>query len=521
MTTKKSFLRKALAAAVFGALVLPVSSLASPASAATPTIEKPWSTTFLVGGSAPVKGLSIKGWGDKTVLVAVGAIATGSASAKAYLSVDNFDIVTTRSAGWEYKSDVATQKASNNGAGLETLQFYGPEAIVNQMLARLVVTTTAGTTGVEIKTMTTEYKKGLLYYMRTEHFYQLVVPIRESVQANGVGAAAQIVDTSFTWAQAKAAAEASTERGQKGYLATITSVEENEYVTSRISPDGVGAARNIWLGGTTTDTNYEWKWVGGPEKDVVFYKGCETSNTRAGTSPTYHGFSDGEPNNFGFGNPKCSTTELRESCLLTNNKDAKVLGEWNDFPCELTRYPGFGAPESQGYVIEYGDKTIGGAFVGVFTSSSKLTRAVPPAKPALVQSLARQIGKFKTSVLSFGKKKRAKSEVKLQVLEKGDYLIRVLNCGTKFSWKCSGLRLRDGSAINGQKLNLNPRDTSALGSFTLKKDARSVTFTLVTYSGKTYVDKPVVVLYRVIKNTDGTKFYLRQDIPSNWRLALK
>ena len=514
MTTKKSFLRKALAAAVFGALVLPVSSLASPASAATPTIEKPWSTTFLVGGSAPVKGLSIKGWGDKTVLVAVGAIATGSASAKAYLRVDNFDILTTQSAGWEYKSDVATQKASNNGAGLETLQFYGPEAIVNQMLARLVVTTTAGTTGVEIKTMTTEYKKGLLYYMRTEHFYQLVIPIRESVQANGVGAAAQIVDTSFTWAQAKAAAEASTERGQKGYLATITSVEENEYVTSRISPDGVGAARNIWLGGTTTDTNYEWKWVGGPEKDISFYKGCEPStSTRTGTSATYHAFTDGEPNNWASNSDMCNTTTLTESCLLTNNVRATKLGEWNDMPCNNGN--------SQGYVIEYGDKTIGGDFKGVVTSSSKLTRAVPPAKPALVQSLARQIGKFKTSVLSFGKKKRAKSEVKLQVLEKGDYLIRVLNCGTKFSWKCSGLRLRDGSAINGQKLNLNPRDTSALGSFTLKKDARSVTFTLVTYSGKTYVDKPVVVLYRVIKNTDGTKFYLRQDIPSNWRLALK
>lgn len=521
MTTNKSFLRKALAAAVFGALVLPVSSLASPVSAATPTIEKPWSTTFLVGGSAPVKGLSTKGWGNKTVLVAVGAVATGSASAKAFLRVDNFDIITTPSAGWEYKSDVATQKASNNGAGLETLQFYGPEAIVNEMLARLIVTTTAGTTKVEIKTMATEYKKGLLYYMRTEHFYRLVIPIRENAQANSVGTAAtQIVDTSFTWMQAKAAAEASTELGQKGYLATITSVEENEYVTSRISPDGVGAARNIWLGGVNTDTNYEWKWAGGPEKDVVFYKGCETSNTRAGTSPTYHGFSDGEPNNFGFGNPNCSTTELRESCLLTNNKDANVLGEWNDFPCELTRYPGFGASESQGYVIEYGNKPIGGEFKGVVTSSSKLTRAVPPARPALVQRLARQIGKFKTNVLSFGKKKRAKSEVRLQVLEKGDYLIRVLNCD-KREYRCSGLRLRDGSAINGQKFNLNPQIADSLGSFTLKKDARSVTFTLVTYSGKKYVDKPVVRLYRVIQNTDGTKFYLWQDVPSNWKLALK
>ena len=84
-------------------------------------------------------------------------------SATAYLRVDNFNF-TNSDYGWGYKSDLETQKASNNGAGLETLQFYGTESMVNAILTRLTVTTIAGITGVEIKTMTTNYKEGFIYF---------------------------------------------------------------------------------------------------------------------------------------------------------------------------------------------------------------------------------------------------------------------------------------------------------------------------------------------------------------------
>jgi hypothetical protein len=509
MTTKKSFLRKALVAVVSGALVAPVFSLASPVSAATPSIQKPWSSTFLVGGSAPVNGLYTKGWGAKKVLVAVGAVATGSASAKAYLRVDNFNF-TNSDYGWGYKSDLETQKASNNGAGLETLQFYGTEPMVNAILARLTVTTTAGTTGVEIKTMATEYKEGLIYFPKDEHFYKFVKPLK----ADGT------LNDKLKWSEAKAAAEASTELGLTGYLATIASADENEFVTSRISPDGRNPARNVWLGATVTDTNYDWKWSAGPDKDISFYKGCESSTTtRTGTSSTYHAFSAGEPNNYFDQNTKCGTTAITEGCLLTNNKETSKLGEWNDFPCDLAG----NYPKSEGYVIEYGNKAVGGAFVGVYTLSSKLTRAVPAAKPTFLQTIARQIGKFQNKVNSATKIVKNKktinfksitSSFKLKVIEKGNYEIYV-KVRTKMpsGYLISGVTLRDGSTVNGVPIKQN--------RFTIKKNSLTTNFKLNLRSGKSGVGTPVIYLYKVTKNPDGTTSVKRQDIPSNWKIALK
>lgn len=503
MTTKKSFLRKALVAAISGALILPAFSLADPASAAVKKITKPWSTTFLVGGTAPVRGVSVSGWNTGSVLVSVGAIATGSATANAYLRYNNkFFILEQFGLKWGYKSDIGTQKASNNGAGLGTLQFYGPQSLVNAVLDNLEVTTSTGTTGVEIKVMATDYKEGLIYFPKTEHFYKFVQPLK----ADGT------LNNKLKWSEAKTAAEASKELGLTGYLATIASASENDFVTSRITPDGINAARNVWLGATVTDTNYDWKWSGGPEKDISFYKGCESSaSTRTGTSATYHAFSNGEPNNYFSSTDKCSTTTLTEGCLLTNNRESVLLGEWNDFPCDLAG----DYPKSEGYVIEYGNKAVGGNFVGVYTASAKLTRPVPPARPTLVQTIARQLGSVKNVFAKFGKKSRGTSTVKVKILEKGKYRIyahtwEVTRSG---SAKRVGLEIREGSTVNGVAIKNN--------RFTIRKNSKTTTISLNISSGKTGARQPSIILVREVKNRDGTITSTRQDIPSNWKVALK
>lgn len=510
MTTKKTFLKKALVVALSGALVAPAISSASPASAAAKGIQKLWSTTFLVGGTAPVQGLFVTGWKNDSVLVSVGAIATGSATANAHLRYNN-RITGLEQFGlkWGYKSDTDTQTASNNGAGLDTLQFSGPQSIVNVVLGNLEVTTTAGTAGVEIKAMATDYKEGLIYFPKTEHFYKFVQPMRERVVVNGVSSSATMeVNTSFTWSQAKTAAEASTELGLTGYLATVASAEENDFVTSRISPDGVKAAKNVWIGGSTANTNYEWKWSGGPEKDIIFYKGCETSaTTRTGSSPTgYHGFNGDEPNNWASVSDLCNSTTLTEGCLLTNNKRATKLGEWNDMPCNN------GA--SEGYVIEYGNKTVGGDFVGIYTSSAKLIRPVPPTKPTLVETLARKIGSFKNAFAKFGKKSRGTSTVNVKILEKGTYRIYAYTWEVKAgSLKRVGLSIREGSKVNGVAIKNN--------RFTIRRNSKTTTITLNINSGKTGVRQPTVTLIRDVKNRDGSITSTRQDIPSNWKIALR
>ena len=56
--------------------------------------------------------------------------------------------------------------------------------MVNAILARLTVTTIAGITGVEIKTMTTNYKEGFIYFPKIEHFYKFVKPLKAQFLAD-------------------------------------------------------------------------------------------------------------------------------------------------------------------------------------------------------------------------------------------------------------------------------------------------------------------------------------------------
>ncbi|MDB2425647.1 prepilin-type N-terminal cleavage/methylation domain-containing protein [Litoricolaceae bacterium] len=71
------------------------------------------------------------------------------------------------------------------------------------------------------------------------------------------------------WTQSETAAEGSTYCGLQGYLATITSREENDFIFSRFIQDD-GSPLAGWIGGSDADNEGEWKWRGGPEDGVIF-----------------------------------------------------------------------------------------------------------------------------------------------------------------------------------------------------------------------------------------------------------
>ncbi|MGG7565725.1 C-type lectin domain-containing protein [Rhodovulum sp. DZ06] len=102
------------------------------------------------------------------------------------------------------------------------------------------------------------------------HWYELITP------AAGV-----------TWAQAQAAAEATSVAGAIGHLATITSAEEWAFVDGTVNPTGARA----WLGGTDDaafgTVEGAWIWAVGPE---------------AGDAFTFTAWGVGEPNNSGTEN---------------------------------------------------------------------------------------------------------------------------------------------------------------------------------------------------------------------------
>lgn len=68
------------------------------------------------------------------------------------------------------------------------------------------------------------------------------------------------------FAAARAAALASSHLGLQGYLATITSAQEQAFIESSFPfLVGFGATGHAWLGGSDAAVEGEWRWLDGPE----------------------------------------------------------------------------------------------------------------------------------------------------------------------------------------------------------------------------------------------------------------
>ena len=62
-------------------------------------------------------------------------------------------------------------------------------------------------------------------------------------------------------------ASAKTYYGLQGYLATITSADENTFIKDKI-PSNIEWS---WIGGSDNELENTWKWITGPETDTIFY----------------------------------------------------------------------------------------------------------------------------------------------------------------------------------------------------------------------------------------------------------
>ncbi|GAB1388048.1 MAG: hypothetical protein AMXMBFR78_07360 [Rubrivivax sp.] len=89
----------------------------------------------------------------------------------------------------------------------------------------------------------------------------------------------------YTWDEAYADAPTRSWMGLTGYMATVTSQAEQNFL---IAAFGIGGA---WLGGNDRATEGTWQWVNGPEAGQTFYI------AGAGSQPGYSNWNTGEPNN--------------------------------------------------------------------------------------------------------------------------------------------------------------------------------------------------------------------------------
>ncbi|NDW01134.1 PD40 domain-containing protein [Salipiger sp. PrR002] len=138
----------------------------------------------------------------------------------------------------------------------------------------------------------------------------------------------QYVEGPLTWAEAKAEAESRSHLGLPGYLATITSAEENDFILAMTSP-------NVWAGGTDERVEGVWEWATGPEAGEVFW-------TRSSGALTYADWGGSEPNNAWSEPPG-------EDYLTVHSLYA--TGTWADNGVPPNPNQAFG------YVVEYSDLT--------------------------------------------------------------------------------------------------------------------------------------------------------------------
>lgn len=146
----------------------------------------------------------------------------------------------------------------------------------------------------------------------------------------------ELVQEAVLHDEARVAAAASTFNGQTGYLVTITSQQENDFIVNQFNDD-IDAF--VWFGATDRvvdgATEGNWRWVAGPEAGTQFWTGGVGGSV---TAPfNYANWGPAEPNNFGNGE---NVAGINLGPLSAGNTDTGQWGDTND-------------GVRLGYIIEY------------------------------------------------------------------------------------------------------------------------------------------------------------------------
>ena len=151
------------------------------------------------------------------------------------------------------------------------------------------------------------------YLPATQHFYQYI-PQR-----------------GITWSAARDAAASKKLYNLQGYLATITSKVENDFIWKKTKGTG-------WIGASDQETSGDWKWVTGPEKGNLFWRGNYTGGPVNGA---YSNWNRNEPNDMGG--------EYYAHITF----GVGIESSWNDLNNSGSSNPD-DVYHPQGYLIEYG-----------------------------------------------------------------------------------------------------------------------------------------------------------------------
>ncbi|MDP1826249.1 MAG: IPTL-CTERM sorting domain-containing protein [Archangium sp.] len=163
-----------------------------------------------------------------------------------------------------------------------------------------------------VRQITFSLSSSSLFFPTTGHYYEFVSA------------------SSITWTAAKTAAEGRTYFGLQGYLVTVTSAGENDFIRSKLVGTGwMGASASIFTVPRT------WSWVTGPEATTDFF-----------TQTTMGGFNGGGVAIGGLYS-NWDTWEPNTNAGIEQYAHFFSDGTWNDYDDNIGAL-------IQGYVCEYG-----------------------------------------------------------------------------------------------------------------------------------------------------------------------
>jgi hypothetical protein len=307
----------------------------------------------LSGGSYYYTNAQVTGIGLQTILISF----TGSVTAGDRI------VLPASPAGFTVSDSSAVNnydKRINLAGGVET-------STVQDYLRGVAFEIAGAAQSVDVTVTTDDIQYDTYYYAETEHYYQFV-PLTLNTE---------------TWITSYNAAKLKSYMGRTGYLATVTSVEEDAFIKDLSGNVGwLGGTRMTYNAGTDTfdpaATTGFWYWAGGPEKGHTFYDTqyvtagnyAATDSTNAGLHYyfNWNRLSANEPN---------SSAINGENCLTTLHIGAGYAGtsgySWNDRDYTANHWISPASEyEPYGYIAEFGDQAVGdsGGGSAAFASGS-------------------------------------------------------------------------------------------------------------------------------------------------------
>ncbi len=232
----------------------------------------------------------------------------------------------------DYRSTATFSMPTTTGLTLNTgytawtnitsVVFYGYRDQINTALAAMTISMGATKTALKINLEVSQYDAAYVYNPTNKHFYRY------------------ITSSAITYANAKSGAATYSFRGKTGYLVTITSQSEQDFINTNIS------GNNIWISITDQVTDGTWVIDSGPELGTVLK--TQNGPTAGNIAGQYNNWCSGEPNG-------------------ANHSEDFAVAKWNSGTCWNDLPNSWGSVA--GYIVEISeDFPAGTAYTGVYAA---------------------------------------------------------------------------------------------------------------------------------------------------------